>query len=76
MHLAEGLERVRDQIMAVVRPEAVGGWKDKLQYTQSGALVSHMSNVVLILSNDVRWQGVIRRDDFSTKVYKAKTSPA
>ncbi|PPC77920.1 conjugal transfer protein TraC [Pokkaliibacter plantistimulans] len=75
LHLAEGLERVRDQIMEVVRPEAVGGWKDKLQYTQSGALVSHMSNVVLILSNDVRWQGVIRRDDFSTKVYKAKTPP-
>ncbi len=75
LHLSAGLEEVHRQVMAVVRPAAVGGWKDKLQRAESGALHPHMHNVQLILGNDERWQGVIAFNEFSSKILKRRTPP-
>lgn len=37
LHCAEGLEAVRRQVTAVIKPPATGGWKDMLARTESGA---------------------------------------
>lgn len=70
-----GLDEVNRQVMAVVRPAAAGGWKDKLQRAESGTLHPHMHNVQLILGNDERWQGVIAFNSFSSKIMKRRTPP-
>ncbi|MEH6564627.1 MAG: VapE domain-containing protein [Halopseudomonas sp.] len=70
-----GLDEVNRQVMAVVRPAAAGGWKDKLQRAESGALHPHAYNVQLILGNDERWQGVIAFNEFSSKILKRRTPP-
>lgn len=75
LHLTAGLEEVHRQVMAVVRPAAAGGWKDKLQRAESGALHPHAYNVQLILGNDERWKGVIAFNEFSSKVMKRRTPP-
>lgn len=59
LHCAEGLDAVRRQVLAVVKPPAAGGWKDQLARTENGTLIAHMQNVELILGNDERWSGVI-----------------
>lgn len=73
LHCAEGLEAVRRQVLAVVRPPAVGGWRDKLQRSDTGALIAHAFNIALILGNDERWNGVIAYDAFSSKIVKRRT---
>lgn len=73
LHVAEGLEAVRRQVMVLVRPPAQGGWREKLQRTETGALIPHTYNVQLILGNDERWAGVIAFDAFSTKIMKRRT---
>lgn len=75
LHCAEGLEAVRRQVMAVIKPPAAGGWKDMLARTESGALIAHMQNVELILSNDERWTGVIGFCAFSSKIVKRRVPP-
>ncbi|WP_249934964.1 VapE domain-containing protein [Azotobacter chroococcum] len=75
LHVADGLEAVRRQVLAVVRPPAAGGWKDKLQRSESGALIAHAFNVALILGNDERWAGVIGYNAFSSKIVKRRSPP-
>jgi putative DNA primase/helicase len=75
LHVAEGLEAVRRQVLAVVKPPAAGGWKDLLARSDSGALIAHMQNVELILANDPRWAGVISFSAFSSKIVKLRTAP-
>ncbi|PKM30396.1 MAG: conjugal transfer protein TraC [Gammaproteobacteria bacterium HGW-Gammaproteobacteria-11] len=75
LHLNGGLEEVRRQVMAVVRPPAAGGWKDSLQRADSGALHVHSYNVQLILTNDERWAKVIAFNEFSSKIVKRRTPP-
>lgn len=75
LHVTAGMEEVRRQVMAVVRPAAQGGWKDKLQRSESGALHPHAYNVQLILGNDERWAGVIAINEFSSKIVKRRTPP-
>ncbi|KDO00823.1 VapE domain-containing protein [Pseudomonas donghuensis] len=75
LHCAEGLEAVRRQVMAVIKPPAAGGWKDMLARSESGALIAHMQNVELILSNDERWTGVIGYSAFSSKIVKLRAAP-
>ena len=75
LHVAEGLEAVRRQVLAVVKPPAAGGWKDMLARSESGALIAHMQNVELILANDERWAGVISYSAFSSKIVKLRAAP-
>ncbi|VVP72440.1 VapE domain-containing protein [Pseudomonas fluorescens] len=75
LHVAEGLEAVRRQVLAVVKPPAAGGWKDLLARSDSGALIAHMQNVELILANDPRWAGVISYSAFSSKLVKLRAAP-
>lgn len=75
LHCAEGLEAVRRQVLAVVKPPAAGGWKDQLARTESGMLIAHMQNVELILANDERWAGVIGFSSFSSKIVKLRVAP-
>jgi putative DNA primase/helicase len=75
LHYAEGLEAVRRQIFAVVKPPAAGGWKNQLARTENGALIAHMQNVELILGNDERWAGVISFSAFSSKIIKLRAAP-
>lgn len=75
VHVAEGLEAVRRQVLAVVKPPAAGGWKDQLARSENGALIAHMQNVELILGNDERWAGVIGYSVFSSKIVKLRAAP-
>ena len=75
LHCAEGLDAVRRQVLAVVKPPAAGGWKDQLARTENGSLIAHMQNVELILGNDERWAGVIAFSAFSSKIVKLRTPP-
>ncbi|MGH8331914.1 MAG: VapE domain-containing protein, partial [Pseudomonas sp.] len=75
LHVAEGLEAVRRQVLAVVKPPAAGGWKDMLARSESGALIAHMQNVELILANDERWAGVVSYSAFSSKIVKLRAAP-
>ncbi|WP_162094745.1 VapE domain-containing protein [Pseudomonas chlororaphis] len=75
LHCAEGLEAVRRQVLAVVKPPAAGGWKDQLARTENGSLIAHMQNVELILGNDERWSGVIGFSAFSSKIVKLRAAP-
>jgi putative DNA primase/helicase len=75
LHVAEGLDAVRRQVLAVVKPPAAGGWKDMLARSESGALIAHMQNVELILGNDERWAGVIGYSVFSSKIIKLRAAP-
>ncbi|MCF5806046.1 VapE domain-containing protein [Pseudomonas tremae] len=75
LHVAEGLEAVRRQVLAVVRPPAAGGWKDQLARSENGALIAHMQNIELILGNDERWAGVISFSAFSSKIVKLRAAP-
>ncbi|WDG45757.1 VapE domain-containing protein [Pseudomonas chlororaphis] len=75
LHCAEGLDAVRRQVLAVVKPPAAGGWKDQLARTESGSLIAHMQNVELILGNDERWSGVIGFSAFSSKIVKLRAAP-
>lgn len=70
-----GLEAVRRQVLAVVKPPAAGGWKDQLARTENGSLIAHMQNVELILGNDERWAGVIGYSVFSSKIVKLRSAP-
>lgn len=75
LHCAEGLDAVRRQVLAVVRPSTDEGWREKLQYSEKGGLIAHPFNVALILGNDKRWDGVIAYDSFSSKICKMRTPP-
>lgn len=75
LHCSEGLDAVRRQVLAVVKPPAAGGWKDQLARTENGSLIAHMQNVELILGNDERWAGVIAFSAFSSKIVKLRTPP-
>ncbi|MDG9925450.1 MULTISPECIES: VapE domain-containing protein [unclassified Pseudomonas] len=75
LHLAEGFDAVRRQVMAVARPAAEGEWMSSLRRTNQGALVAHALNVTLILENDERWAGVIGEDVFSGRSAKRRASP-
>lgn len=75
LHCAEGLDAVRRQVLAVVKPPAAGGWRDQLARTESGMLIAHMQNVELILANDERWLGVIGFSSFSSKIIKLRVPP-
>ncbi len=75
LHVAEGLDAVRRQVLAVIKPPAAGGWKDQLARSESGALITHMQNVELILGNDERWAGVISFNAFSSKIVKLRAAP-
>ena len=75
LHCAEGLETVRRQVMAAVKPAADEPWREQLLYTAKGGMVAHAFNVALILGNDRRWKGVIAYDSFSSKIRKLNTPP-
>ncbi|BAP44750.1 DNA primase domain-containing protein [Pseudomonas sp. StFLB209] len=74
LHCAEGLDAVRRQVMAVVRPPAAGGWKNQLARSENGNLIPHMQNVELVLGNDERWGGVINYCEFSSKIIKLRAA--
>lgn len=44
LHCSEGLDAVRRQVLAVVKPPAAGGWKDQLARTENGSLIAHMAS--------------------------------
>ena len=73
LHCSEGLDAVRRQVLAVVKPPAAGGWKDQLARTENGSLIAYMQNIELILGNDERWAGVISFSAFSSKIVKLRT---
>jgi len=75
LHCAEGLDPVRRQVLAMVKPAAAGGWRDLLARSESGMLIAHMQNVELILGNDERWAGVIGFSSFSSKIVKLRVPP-
>ncbi len=75
LHCSEGLDAVRRQVLAVIKPPAAGGWKDQLARASNGVLIPHMQNVELILGNDERWAGVIGFCTFSSKIVKLRTAP-
>lgn len=75
LHCAEGLETVRRQVIAAVKPAADEPWREQLLFTAKGGMVAHAFNVALILGNDRRWKGVIAYDSFSSKIRKLKTPP-
>lgn len=75
LHVSEGLDAVRRQVLAVVRPPADGGWRAALHRTAQGALVPHAVNVQLILQNDDRWKGVVAEDLFSCRTVKRRATP-
>lgn len=75
LHCVEGLEAVRRQVGAVIKPPAAGGWRDQLARTENGSLIAHMSNVEMIMGNDERWKGVIGYCAFSSKIVKLRTPP-
>lgn len=74
LHCSEGLEAVRRQVLAVVRPASDETWLSLLHRSKSG-LISHPTNVALILGNDKRWQGCIAEDTFSSKTVIRRTTP-
>lgn len=75
LHCSEGLDAVRRQVLAVVRPPEDGGWRDHFRRTQQGGLVAHMCNVSLILGNDERWKGALGFNSFSSKTMALRTPP-
>lgn len=75
LHAAEGLEAVRRQVLAVVKPQSAESWQEKLQYSEKGGMVAHPYNIALILGNDKRWLGVIAYDSFSSQIRKMRTPP-
>lgn len=75
LHCAEGLEAVKRQVEAVVRPATDAPWREKLQYAEKGGMIAHPYNVALILGNDDRWNKVIAFDSFSSKIRKLRTPP-
>lgn len=75
LQLAEGLDAVRRQVLAVVRPSADASWQAHLHRTGQGALVPHAVNVALILENDERWGGVIAEDLFAGRTMKRRATP-
>ncbi|SED26964.1 conjugal transfer protein TraC [Pseudomonas marginalis] len=75
LHCAEGLDAVRRQVLALVRPATDAGWHEKLLRSAKGGILAHPYNVGLILGNDSRWSGVIAWDSFASKIIKARTPP-
>lgn len=75
LHCAEGLDVVRRQVFAKVRPSTDIGWQEKFLCTAKGAILAHPFNVGLILGNDARWKGVIAFDAFASKIIKQRTAP-
>ncbi|WP_280378026.1 VapE domain-containing protein [Pseudomonas sp. BN515] len=75
LHLAEGMDAVRRQVMAVVRPSADADWLAGLHRTKQGALLPHPANISLILENDDRWKGVIGEDVFAGRTVKRRATP-
>lgn len=75
LHLAENLDAVRQQVLAVVKPAADAGWRLLMHRSNSGGLLAHMINVSLILGNDERWAGVLGFNAFSGKTMKLRTPP-
>ncbi|CDF82634.1 virulence-associated E family protein [Pseudomonas knackmussii B13] len=75
LHVSEGLDAVRRQVMAMVKPPADAEWMFFLQRTPKGALMSHVYNVTLILQNDEEWAGVIGEDTFAARTMKRKAAP-
>lgn len=75
LQLAEGIDAVRRQVLAVVRPSADASWQAHLHRTSQGALVPHAVNVTLILENDERWKGVIGEDLFAGRTVKRRATP-
>ncbi|MDH0097478.1 toprim domain-containing protein [Pseudomonas sp. GD04158] len=75
LQLAEGLDAVRRQVLAAVRPPADAEWKAALHRNGKGALLSVVANVVLILENDERWKGVIGEDLFAGRTVKRRATP-
>ena len=55
LHIAEGLEAVRRQVLAVVKPPAAGGWKDQLARTENGSLIAHIDRKSTRL-NSSHWE--------------------
>lgn len=75
LQLAEGLDAVRRQVLAAVRPPVDAEWKFALHRNGKGALLSVVANVVLILENDERWKGVIGEDLFAGRTVKRRATP-
>lgn len=75
LHVAEGMDAVRRQVMALVKPPADADWMFFLQRTPKGALMSHIYNITLILQNDEEWAGVIGEDTFAARTVKRKAAP-
>lgn len=50
-------------------------WKRYLLRKNGGEIVACLANVVDILENDVRWQGVVAYDEFGMRVVKLKQPP-
>ena len=50
-------------------------WEKNLQFTQSGALLSTLANVTMILRRDERWAGVLGFNAFSNQEVKLKPPP-
>jgi putative DNA primase/helicase len=85
LHALEGLAAVRAQLEAArprapqleAAPEAPegSGWRDALQRTPHGVLLPTVANMVLILSHDRAWRGVLAWCDFSEQIVKRAPPP-
>jgi predicted P-loop ATPase len=60
-------DEVRTIAMSVARYEP-GAWVEEMDRTQSGQIKGTMVNVMHVLSNDQRWQQVVRWDDFTGRI--------
>ena len=55
--------------------EADDSWKDKLKFTEKGALAQTIENVVLILQNDQRLAGCLAFDEMNHNIVVKKSLP-
>ncbi|WP_186169802.1 VapE domain-containing protein [Burkholderia gladioli] len=52
-----------------------GNWRRTLRRTDNGTLLPTLDNVFAILSNDPKWDGVLRFERFALRIMKAKPAP-
>lgn len=82
LHSAEGLDAVAAQLQKAYKPhrpadagkDAKEPWRKDLVWDEKGLKVTK-HNLILMLENDPRWQGVMAYDEFARQVVKRKPTP-
>lgn len=70
LHRLEGLDAV-----AACFQRATEDWQHRISHNSQGNVKADINNILLILLNDERWQGVLRYDRFTYDVLKIKPPP-